>query len=156
MGPLRQRCAARLLVPAESLRHGDVGAFVWSSLAALLLMFLLVYVADLPQARFVRFASILTAVLLAGVASQSNKPRLRWLLLLLVLAPNVIYAMKHAVVGRRSKTSINEAGGSMFLPHHAVLGAPASTEELLPNGQLRVPEPLFVWQRERLERGEVR
>ena len=155
-GPLRQRCAARLGLSPASMQHGDVGAFVWCSLAVLLLVFLLVYVADLPKARFVRFASILTAVLLAGVASQCQKPRLRWLLMVLFLLPNVVYAGKHVVVGRRSVTNINESGGSMFLPHHAVLGAPGSSEQLLANGQLRIAEPLFRWQRERLERGERR
>jgi hypothetical protein len=155
-GPLRQRVAPFLGLPSERLRHGDVGMFVLLSLSALFAIYLLVYVADLPSARFVRFASITTAVLLAAVVADCTKPRLRWLLLVLLLLPNVVYAAKHAIVGRSGTTNINADGGSSFVPHDAVIGAPGSVEQVLPNGLRNVPEPLFRWQRQRLERGEGR
>ena len=153
-GPLRLRATKALGLPRDSLRHADVAAFLLVSLAALLTMYLLVYVHDLPGKRFMRFASITVAVLLAGLLGAVPKPRVRWLLLALVVLPNVVYAGKHLICGRRVEETRNERGGASFLTGNSVLGAPGGREQLLPDGHKSVPEPLFRWQRNRLERGE--
>lgn len=153
-GPLRSRASRMLGVAPDNLRHADIAGFLLVSLAGLLTMYLVVYVADLPGARFMRFASITIAVLLAGISGAVPAPRVRWLLLALVLLPNVVYAGKHLARGRLEETTRNEHGGVSFLTANSVLGPPGSAEQLRPDGHKRVPEPLFRWQRERLERGE--
>jgi len=129
-----------------------VAAFLLTSILGLFTMYLIVYIADLPSARFMRFASITMAVLLAGIFAQCEKPKLRWLLLALILLPNTIYATKHTILGRRVPATLDENGGASFLTPDSVLGPPGSQETRLPSGQLRVPEPLFRWQRDRLRR----
>lgn len=151
-GPLRQRMATLLALPAARLQHGAVAAFLLTSLAALFTMYVIVYVADLPNARFMRFASITMAVLLAGIAAQCQKPRLRWLLLAVILLPNLIYATKHTALGRRVPTTLNVHGGASFLTPDCTLGPPGSPQTRLQSGQLQVPEPLFRWQQDRLRR----
>lgn len=144
-----RRPAARWLgVPAERLRHGDVVATTLAALAALVVMFLVVPIADPPRQRFVRFASMMVMLLGTLLLVQSHG-RKRVLLLVLLLLPPALPLLRDVLRGRTGQQTTTADGGESFVPLDAVPGPAGSAEVRLPDGRLQVPTPRFVWQQER-------
>ncbi len=147
-----RRLAGRWLqVRVEALEQLAPIGFVWVSLAALLVMFLLVYVADPAGRRFVSFAGLIAAVLTAGLVGQARS-RTRYWVLALVLLPPMVPVVRDVVLGRVGENSVTVAGGESFVPLDAVPGPPGTARTRDADGRIRVPVPLFVWQRRALER----
>lgn len=154
--PLRRRLTRALGTDARvMLQHGGV-LFVWISLLAVFVMFLVVPVADPPGGRFVRFASVMLAGLGVAVVAVSPNRKLRNVLLLVLLLPPVLHASKHVVLGRSGRDTVDADGGESWLPPNATLRRGVAAGTVVDGGLVVVQPPLFAWQRERLERGEGR
>ena len=152
-GPARARTRRLLAVPDAALPEPAVGRFVLTALAGIAAMFLCVHVADPAGPRFVRFGSLMTCATVVGVAAQVPRRAVRWSLLAVLLLPATGHVAKHAVLGRECVDSVGPHGGATFLPLHAVPGPHGVARQLLPDGRLQVPTPLFDWQRSRLMDG---
>lgn len=143
-----------LQVRSEALEQLAPIGFVWVSLSALLVMFLLVYVADPAGRRFVSFAGLIAAVLTAGWLGQA-RGRFRYGVLALVLVPPLVPVARDVVVGRIGDNSVTEAGGEAFVPLDAAPGPPGTELRRDADGRLFVPVPVFIWQRRALEQRAV-
>ena len=155
-GPLPRPVARWLGVESSRLQQGHAVAFVGLSLAALLLMFLLVAVNDPPGERFVGFAAWMLVGLGLGVARHATSRAVAAVLALLLAGPIVVRAIGHLAATTHERDTISENGGERWLPATATLLPSTAPGTRLADGRVVVAEPLFVWQRQRLERGEGR
>jgi hypothetical protein len=142
-------------VPSDGLQHGALGGFVLGSLAALLAMYLITHIADAPGRRFVRFATLITAIVAAGVLRAVASRAWRRALLVLLLVPPAVPVVRDVLRGRDGHDTITAHGGESFLPLRAVPGPAGVEAHERADGALVVPAPLFAWQREQLSRGEA-
>jgi len=153
---LRRRLTRSLRTGDNVMLQHEVVLFVWISLLAVFVMFLVVPVADPPGGRFVRFASVMLAGLGVAVVAESPHRQLRNVLLLVLLLPPVLHAGKHVVLGRSGRDTVDSNGGESWLLPNATLRRGVAAGTVIDGGLVVVQPPLFAWQRERLERGEGR
>lgn len=146
----RSKVGARLAraCGVESQQLGDRAAmgFVWASLAALLCMYLLVHVHDLPGSRFVRFASLMVAVMTAGIFGPVARGW-RWLLLALVMVPPAAPVLRDVLSGRVVANAVTRHGGTAFLPLNAVAERQGHEWQVTVDGRLLMSAPIFSWQK---------
>ena len=150
--PRARRLAGRWLqVRVEVLEQSATTGFVWVSLAALVAMFLLVDVSDPAGRRFVSFAGLIAAVITAGVLRQAGN-KCRYFVFALVLLPPLVPVVRDVVAGRVGDNNVTEIGGESFVPLDSVPGPAGTARTRDEEGRLRVPVPVFLWQRRALQR----